>query len=182
MLDKNFAVWLTGLPGSGKSVISDSLLEEILKVGRHAKILRMDEMRHYVTPEPKYSDEERQLVYNAFSYVSSKMVECEENVIMDATGNRRKYRKLARELIPNFFMIYLKCSLEVAIRREQGREDTKGAPKDIYRKGLEGESETIPGLQSDYETPLDPDLIIDTEKLGIQESGKEILTFLRNRF
>jgi adenylylsulfate kinase len=169
MNPKAFAVWLTGLPGAGKSVISEKLQQILKEHEINADILRMDEMRQHVTPEPKYTDEERQIIYNAFSFCAKKLVENDVNVIMDATGNLRKYRSLAKKIVPNYLEIYIKCPLEIAMRRESGRNQTKEAPKDIYKKGLKGESETVPGLQSKYEEPEDPDLIVNSNKFGIKE-------------
>lgn len=178
MEDDAFAIWLTGLPGVGKSVISESLKEFLKEEDIESQILRMDKMRKYVTPEPKYIDEERQLIYNAFAFSAKLLVENNVNVIMDATGNKRKYRALAKEIIPNYYEIFLKCPLEVAMKREMGREDTKEAPEDIYKRAMEGKTETVPGLQVDYEEPLDPDLVIETHQCQIEECARQIASFL----
>ncbi|TXT63386.1 MAG: putative adenylyl-sulfate kinase [Promethearchaeota archaeon] len=178
MKNNFFAVWLTGLPGAGKSVIAKALQTQLHEKGIESQILKTDELRSYITPEPKYTDEERQMVYNAFSYIAKLLVENGINVIMDATGNRRKYRALAREIIPNYYEVYLKCPLKVAMKREMKRADTKGAPENIYKKALEGKADNVPGIQAEYEEPKEPDLIIKTDKKGIDESAKKISSFL----
>lgn len=180
MKNKPFAIWLTGLPGSGKSVISDALKNILNNNGIDAYILRMDEVRDYVTPEPKYTDEERQLIYNAFAYMAKLLVDHGVNVIMDATGNLRKYRDLALTMIPNIYITYLKCPLDVAMEREAKRQNTKKAPENIYKKAMEGKAETVPGLQTEYQKPLHPDLIINTDKNGIEESAEKIFSLLVN--
>jgi adenylylsulfate kinase len=179
---KSFAIWLTGLPGSGKSVISESLKKILEEHGISSQILRMDEMRKFVTPEPKYTDEERQLIYNAFSFTANLLVENDINVIMDGTGNLRKYRALAKEIIPNYLEIYLKCPLDIAIAREEGRNDTKEAPENIYKRAKKGETKTVPGLQVEYEEPLEPDLIVETNILGIKESAEKIFSTIKSQF
>ena len=181
-MSKGFAVWLTGLPGSGKSVTAEKLEELLKRDDINAYILKMDSMRKHVTPDPQYTDEERQLVYNAFSYAASLLTDHRVNVIMDATGNLRKYRALAKELINNFMMVYLSCPLKVAIEREIERKDTKEAPEEVYEKALQGESETVPGLQSEYEPPEHPDLEVNTNKLSVEEVAREIKQEITKRF
>lgn len=182
MVNNAFAVWLTGLPGAGKSVISEALKEKLNEKGVKVQIIRMDEFRKYVTPNPQYTDEERQLVYNAFSYAAKLLVDNGINMIMDATGNLRKYRSLANEIIQNFYEIYLKCPLDIAIERERKRSKTKGAPENIYKKALEGEAENVPGLQVEYEVAKNPGLIIQTDKYGIEECAEKIFQKIKKDF
>ncbi|TXT59782.1 MAG: putative adenylyl-sulfate kinase [Promethearchaeota archaeon] len=177
-----FAVWLTGLPGAGKSVISEELRKRLEEKHINVYLLRMDNMRNYVTPEPKYTDDERQLIYNAFSFTTKLLVENGVNVIMDATGNLRKYRKLAKKIIPNYLEIFIKCPLKLAIKREVKRKDTKEAPEEIYEKALQDEAENVPGLQAEYEQPKHPDVIVQSDKLDIQESAAKIFEEVQNRF
>ena len=157
-------VWITGLPGSGKSSIAEALK------GRHPGfvILRMDEMRKIVTPEPTYNDMERELVYRSLVYMAKKISELGHPVIIDATGNLRRWRELAKELIPEFFEVYLKCSLRECEQRESMRKDRHAAPGEIYGKGRKGWP--VPGVTVPYEEPLSPDVTVDTEHTGIDEA------------
>lgn len=169
-------IWITGLPGSGKSTVADG-------VKRHFPdfvILRMDELRKIVTPKPTYSEEEREIVYRTIVYTAKTLSELNRNVIIDATGNMRRWRELARQLIPNFVEIYLKCSIEVCTEREISRKETHGAPKDIYEKGKAGWP--VPGVQVPYEEPLNPELTIQTDKSSLKEALTVISEFLtRNK-
>src|SRR5512140_183331 len=83
-------IWITGLPGSGKSTLADALKE----LRHDFVILRMDELRKIVTPEPTYSGPERDLVYRSLVYLAGKLAECGHHVIIDATGNMKKWREL----------------------------------------------------------------------------------------
>ena len=94
----------------------------------------MDEFRKVVTPAPAYSDFERDIVYRSLVYLAKIMTGQGHNVIIDATGNLRRWRTLARRLIPKYAEIYLKCPLEVAMKRERKRTYTHKAPKGIYKK------------------------------------------------
>jgi len=158
------ALWITGLPGSGKSTIADAIKAS------HPDfiILRMDELRKCVTPDPTYSDAEREIVYRSLVYLAERITGLGHNVIIDATGNMRRWRELARGLIPQYTEIYLKCPLQECIKRERERQKTHGAPKGIYKKGEKGWP--VPGVNTPYEEPLAPEIIIDTGLSTTQEA------------
>jgi adenylylsulfate kinase len=167
------ALWITGLPGSGKSTLSDAVKKSFPEF----IILRMDEFRKVVTPKPTYSDIERDIVYRSIAYLAKIMTEQGHNVIIDATGNLKKWRQLARRLIPKFLEIYLKCPIEICMKREKKRIGTHKAPRGIYKKGTRGWP--VPGLTVPYEEPENPELIIETDRLSIEESVEVIKNVLR---
>ena len=162
------AIWITGLPGSGKSTIAD----EIKKLYPEIVILRMDELRKTVTPEPTYSDTEREMVYRSLVYLAKRITDLGHDVIIDATANLRKWRELARLLIKRYMEVYLKCPIDVCMEREKKRLDTRQAPKDIYKKGFSGWP--VPGLAAPYEEPLNAELVINTDKASLNEIRERI--------
>jgi adenylylsulfate kinase len=157
------AIWITGLPGSGKSTVA----EAIKKVHPEFIVLRMDEFRKIVTPEPTYSDSEREIVYRALVYISKTLTELGHDVIIDATGNLKKWRDLARELIPRYIEVYLRCPVELCIQREKKRSKTHAAPKDIYKKGSKGWP--VPGMVVPYEEPIKPEIVLDSDKSPVSD-------------
>ncbi|MBI5408085.1 MAG: adenylyl-sulfate kinase [Nitrospirae bacterium] len=169
-----YVIWITGLPGSGKSVVSSALK----KRAPDAVILRMDELRKVVTPEPDYSDAEREYVYRSLVYAAKTIYELGHNVIIDATGSRRAWRDLARKLIPDFIEVYLKCPIELCVEREKARVDTHSAPKEIYEKGRAGWP--VPGINVPYEEPEEPDLTIDTKEISPDEAAERIVKLIVN--
>ena len=162
------ALWITGLPGSGKSSTADA----VKALHPDFVILRMDELRKIVTPEPVYSDAEREIVYRSLVYFAKELADLGHNVIIDATGNKRSWRELARELIPRYAEIYLKCPVEECINRERQRQETRGAPKDIYKKGEQGWP--VPGMNVPYEESPGPEIIIDTRSTTVHEAAELI--------
>ncbi|MBF0506259.1 MAG: adenylyl-sulfate kinase [Nitrospirae bacterium] len=168
-------IWITGLPGSGKSTLADGIKECFPDF----VVLRMDEFRKIATPEPAYTETERDIVYRSIVYTAMVLSKLGHDAIIDATGNRNKWRDLARQLIPNFMEIYLKCPLDVCVERELSRGLTRGAPKDIYAKGKAGWP--VPGLQVPYEEPLSPELLINIDNTPAGEAIVKACDFIKNR-
>src|SRR3990170_4246849 len=146
-----FAVWFTGLPGSGKTAIASRTSTLLEKKGIKVKILQLDEIRRVLTPVPKYTDEERDIVYASLAYMAKLLAECGVNVFIDATANRRKYRDAGRKMIPKFAEVYIRCSLEVCMERE-ARRKAFFSPKGIYKKSARSGA-NVPGVNVPYEEP-----------------------------
>lgn len=168
-----FAVWLTGLPASGKSAIATALQPRLEALGLRVEVLESDAVRRVLTPLPTYSHGERDLFYRALAFLGSRLVSHGVTVIIDATANRRAYRDLARELIPRFMEVAVECPLEVCMERDR---------KGTYRKGLAGESTSVPGLQEAYEPPLAPEVRINSTQTSPDAAADLILAVLKERF
>ena len=166
-----FAVWFTGLPGSGKTAIASRTSSLLEKKGIKVKILQLDEIRRVLTPDPKYTDEERDIVYASLAYMAKLLTESGVNVFIDATGNRRKYRDNARNIIPQFAEVFIRCSLEVCMERE-ARRKAVFSPKGIYKKSAQSGA-NVPGVNVPYEEPLLPEIVIDSDRMKPDESAKK---------
>lgn len=163
------------MPGSGKSVISEALLRALTRKAVHAQLLSSDALRKVVTPEPAYSLKERDTVYSVLAYIARLLTDNGVNVVIDATGNLRRYRENARQQIPRFIEVYLECPLEVCMKREAKRSETYQAPKDIYVRAMKGKTSTVPGFGQPYEPPSNPDVVLDTAKLTPEECARKIM-------
>ncbi len=168
-----WVLWITGLPGCGKSTVALKVKELLPDTA----VLRMDDLRKIVTPSPTYSDDEREHVYRALVYTAKTLYDAGQNVIIDATGNKRTWRQLARELIPAYMEVYLECPVELCIEREKTRTDTHAAPKNIYEKGQAGWP--VPGINVPYEAPEQPELIIYTEKEPPDKAAEKIVKMIQ---
>lgn len=173
MTREAFAIWLTGLPASGKSSIVSMLRPQLETLGLTVEVLESDEVRRVITPSATYSREERDLFYRALAFTGQRLVTHGVTVIFDATASRRIYRDVARGMIRRFAEVAIECPLALCMQR-----DLKGT----YRKGRQGESGAVPGLQEPYEAPLDPELRIDTTTVGPDEAARKILMLIRTRF
>jgi adenylylsulfate kinase len=167
-----FAIWITGLPASGKSTIVSALQPQLEALGLAVDILESDEVRRVLTPNATYSPEERDLFYRALAFIGQRLVAHGVTVLFDATASRQAYRDYARGVIPRFIEVAVDCPLAVCMERDR---------KGTYQKGLRGESVTVPGLQTPYEAPMNPELRIDTTTVSADEAAKRICDFVRTR-
>lgn len=177
-----WVIWLTGMPGSGKSTLARLVAGRLHRRHVAAQVLSVEMVREVLTPRPKYTEEERHVVYSTLVFVSTMLARNDVNVIIDATANRRRYRDEARRRITRFAEIYLKCPLEICMQREKGRKRRFGAPSRIYAKARTGASKTVPGIGVPYEIPLSAELTVDTSLLRPNQSAEQISQFVLSRF
>ena len=150
-MSAGFAVWVTGLPASGKSTVTAALVRELSSRGIDAAVLESDALRAVLTPRPTYSDDERDTFYRSLVYIGALLVRHGVPVIFDATANRRAYRAAGREAIDRFVEVYVDTPLETCRARD---------PKGIYQQAAKGQASTVPGVQARYEPPEAPDLVL----------------------
>jgi adenylylsulfate kinase len=169
----SWAIWITGPPGSGKSAIARATTARLEERGQPVKRLELDEIRKVITPEPRYTDREREIVYRALGYMAVTLVETDTPVLIDATAHRRAWRDLVRDAIPRFAEVQLVCPLEICRERERTRP-AGHAPRDIYRQaGRPGA--TVPGVDVPYEPALAPELLIDTSQQSVDEAAGRVV-------
>ena len=170
--DPAFAVWLTGLPASGKSTVARALAEELAGKGIRAAVLESDAVRREITPNAAYFDAERDAFYATLAYLARALVLHGVPVIVDATANRRTYRDRAREAIPRFLEVHVRCPLAVCQARD---------PKGIYRRGADGTAQNVPGVSTPYEPPLAPEAVVDGERDDPAAAAREIVSVLEKK-
>ena len=179
----NFCLWITGLPGSGKTTIARETEELLRNEGVDIVVLALDELRQFLTPKPQYSTEEREIVYRALVLIARFLVEHgRKSVLIDATGNRRHFRNLARERIPEFAEVYIKCAIEVCKARESSRENPL-VEKNMYEKAQTGRLQGgLPGVTAPYEEPTAPEIEVASDALTPVEAAQEIVSYVRSRW
>jgi adenylylsulfate kinase len=170
---ESFAMWITGLPASGKSTIVSALKPQLEAMGFAVEVLESDEVRRVITPVPTYSETERDFFYRALAFTGQRLVAHGVIVVFDATASRRVYRDFARSVIPRFIEIAVECPLTICMERDR---------KGTYRKGQSGDSLTVPGLQSPYEAPMNPDLRIDTTTTSSHDAACQICDLVKAKF
>lgn len=184
-----WAIWLTGCPGSGKTCVAQEFVK-LLDRSVTYEMLRLDEFRKSLVPHPAYTEDERDLVYNAVGVMASLLAKHGINVIVDATAHRKKWRDRARTQIDNFYEIYIECPLEVCMQRESERKDNL-IVSELYRKAIErkkklergepvekSEVGDVIGVDVPYEEPENPELVIRSDEVTPEEGATMIYEML----
>lgn len=146
------AIWITGLPASGKSTVTNELASQLRRAGIVPAVLESDAFRAILTPEPTYAPDERDRFYQQLADIGALITQQGISVIFDATANRRAYRNRARAFIPRFLEVFVDAPLDICRSRD---------PKGIYRAADSSGAVNVPGVQAPYEPPLTPDLTLD---------------------
>jgi len=161
-------LWMTGLSGAGKSTLANALEQELNKQGKHTYILDGDNLRHGLNSDLGFSESDRNENVRRAVEAAKLMVDAGLIVIVGLISPFKKERDWARSLFqPNQFKeIYIATSLEACEHR-----DTKG----LYEKARRGEVKDFTGIDSPYEAPDYPDVLIDTENKTVDECVHMIL-------
>jgi adenylylsulfate kinase len=167
-----FAAWLTGLPASGKSTIARALVEELARRGIDIAVLESDALRPILAPHAGYGDADRDVFYGALVHVGALLVDHGVPVLFDATANRAAYRARAKSQIGRSVEIFVDTPLDVCVFRD---------PKGLYRQARSGASDSMPGVQAEYERPARPDLVVSGSRESPEASARAIVRLLEAR-
>ncbi|QLA15826.1 adenylyl-sulfate kinase [Desulfolutivibrio sulfoxidireducens] len=179
------AIWFTGLPGSGKSSVARAVAEALRSAGHPLTLLQMDARRKVYFPVASYTEDEREAAYHMFAGDAAGLVREGRLVLMDATGNRKRWRDHARERIPRFAEVFVSCPVKAAMAREAARPDGL-VMAGLYAKALHRKAtgEAIPGLGEviGVDVPFEEDpaaeCVVDTGVLTVEQARDEVLRFL----
>jgi adenylylsulfate kinase len=169
----SWAIWITGVPGCGKSTVARAAAGRLAERGTPVRLLELDAIRRVLTPHPAYTDAEREVVYRSLVFMAVALTKAGVPVIIDATAHRRAWRELARASVAHFAEAQLQCPLDVAMERERTRTSS-AAPHGIYA-GADRPAATVPGVNVPYEPALSPELTVDTAAHAVEAAAEQIV-------
>ena len=171
---KPILIWLSGLSGSGKSTIANELEKKLYKNGFLSYLLDGDNIRVGLNKDLGFSDNDRKENIRRISEVSRLMIDAGIIVITAFISPFDEERELARTLVlsDNYFLVHVDCSVEKCEER-----DVKG----LYKKARNGEIKNFTGIDSPYEIPKKPNLIVNTEKETVNESVEKIFDAIKDK-
>ena len=169
-------IWITGITASGKTTLGQSLLEFLIEKGvNHLELLDGDEFRKSLNKNYGHSLEDRQIMLKKLVEIVKDKNKKGITTIVSTVSHKKAMRDYARSQIPQFIEVYLECPNEVCADR-----DYKG----LYEKAKAGEIHTFAGVTEPYEPSENPDLVLNTSQMSIDECSatlfKSILPLLGN--
>lgn len=167
-----FLLWLTGLSGSGKSTIANALEHELFSMDQHSYILDGDNVRHGLNKDLGFSDADRVENIRRIAEMSKLFVDAGMIVVTAFISPFRAERQLARDLLAEgeFVEVFVKAPLDVCEERD---------PKGLYKKARQGEIKNFTGIDSPYEEPENPELVLDNAANSVEENVAKIIEYLK---
>ncbi|MEI9920389.1 MAG: adenylyl-sulfate kinase [Bacteroidota bacterium] len=166
-------IWFTGLSGSGKTTLATLLGQHLVQLNYKCCLLDGDAIRKGLNKDLGFSDADRRENIRRIAEVSKLMIDSGLVVLAAFVSPFEADRKMAREIIgEKFFEVFVDCPLEICEQR-----DVKG----LYKKVRAGEISNFTGIDSPYERPTSPDLVVPTSKLNTDESLKVLLKEITSR-
>lgn len=165
-----FNLWITGISGSGKTTLAVKLSKYFETLNHSHEVLDGDVYRSILSPSAGYTEKERNEFREKVIFIAKLLNKHGVSCIIPLLSSSREVREFARSELNNFVEIYLKCPLEVCIRRD---------PKGIYQSARLNNDVNVVGIDIPYEEPDSPELIIETDKQTINSSINLILEKLK---
>lgn len=172
--NKAIIIWFTGLPSSGKSTIANALESELYDLQVRSYVLDGDNVRHDLNKDLGFSPGDRTENIRRFGEVAKLMKDAGNIAITAVISPYASDRQSARDIVKegDFIEIYVKCPVAVCEERD---------PKGLYKKARNGEIKDFTGVDAPYEEPRNPELILETDKLSLEECVNTILDYLANK-
>lgn len=166
-------LWFTGLSGAGKSTIAHATEERLHQLGCRTYVLDGDNVRHGLCGDLGFTVEDRHENIRRIGEMSKLFADAGIVTLTAFISPLRADRERVRRLVgTDFLEIYCRCPVEVCEER-----DVKG----LYRKARAGEIKDFTGISSPYEEPDNPELIIDSSRMAVEESVAAVLALLQRR-
>jgi len=171
---KGVVIWFTGLPSSGKSTLAQAVEEELYRMGFLCFVLDGDNVRHGLNKNLGFSPEDREENIRRIGEVAKLFADAGLITMTAFISPYRRDRDSARNLMKSeeFIEVFVKVPLEVAEQRD---------PKGLYKKARAGEIKEFTGISAPYEEPPDPEIVIDTSELDVEQSKKKVLDYLNDK-
>ncbi len=171
-MQKGYTLWFTGLSGAGKTTLGNLVEIELKARGIKVECLDGDVVRRGLCRDLGFSLEDRMKNIERVCFVAKLLNRHGIWVTASFITPYRSMRSLCRKELSNYMEVYVKCPLDVLINR-----DIKG----LYKKAIAGEIKNFTGISDPFEVPVNPDIVVQTDRETPEESLAGIITWLEGR-
>ncbi len=172
--EQGFCLWFTGLSGAGKSTTAEILAVKLLEHGRQVTVLDGDVVRTHLSKGLGFSKKDRDTNIRRIGYVAGEISRHGGGVICAAVSPYRATRNQCRSMVGSERFIEIFVDTPIGVCEDR---DTKG----MYKQAREGKIKNFTGVDDPYESPLNPELVIDTVRSSAEENADRIIAFLLER-
>lgn len=171
---RSVVLWLTGLPGAGKTTIAYAVEERLHRIGCRSYVIDGDIMRSGLCRDLDFSIEGRNENIRRVGEVAKLLVDAGVIAITAFISPLRSQRRGVRALVGpgNFLEVFCRCPLQICERRD---------PKGLYRRARAGQIRDFTGITSPYEDPESPELLLDTANLDVRQCVDKVMNLLAER-
>lgn len=168
---KGAVLWFTGLSGSGKSTLTVEVEKALYQKGIGSYILDGDNIRYGLNTDLGFSLEDRKENIRRIGEVTRLFIDANVMVLTAFISPYHKDRDLVRHSLgqDEFIEVFVKCSLEACEKRD---------PKGLYKKVRKGFIKDFTGIDSPYEEPRSPEIVVETERVSLEECVDIIVKYL----
>ncbi len=171
---KGCVIWLTGLPSSGKSTLANEIEAKLYEMGKRTYVLDGDNIRHGLNHNLGFSPEDREENIRRVGEIAKLFTDAGVIALAAFIAPYKKDRDSIKNSMSDgeFIELYVKCSVSECENRD---------PKGMYKKAREGVIKEFTGVSAPYEEPVNPGIIVDTEKYNLEECVNQVIDYLEQK-
>lgn len=170
---KSCLIWFTGLSGSGKSTIASAVQQSLYNSGNCCYVLDGDNIRHGINSDLGFSESDRienirRIREIGYLFVDSGLI----TLAAFISPHQKAREEIRKQLSDKFIEVYVRCPLDICEKRD---------PKGLYKKARKKEIAQFTGISSPYEAPENPEIILDSSRLNVQQSCDIVIDYLKQK-
>ncbi len=166
---KGICLWLTGLPGSGKTTVAKAVEKQLFDRGVRIERLDGDVVRQSLTADLGFSREDRDTNISRVAFVARLLQRNDVVTLCSFITPYRAQSDIVRDTVDDVRIVYVEASVDACVERD---------PKGMYAQAKRGEIKNFTGIDAPYEKPVTADLVLHTEEETVEESAKKIIDYL----
>lgn len=174
--NQGLVLWFTGIPSSGKTTLAKQTAQIFCSRELEVEVLDADDIRDELSPDLGFTPKDRDINTKRIAWIANLLSRHGIHVMISSVASSREHRERVRNLIKKFAIVYVRCPVSVCISR--GGAYAKLRQRKL--KGLAGGAKNQEELYKPYQEPINPEVVVDTDSLSIEESAQLVIARLES--